>query len=127
MHKNQNMNLHDFKQTGGIIGGIFGALMSFLNAILRLFIFIGKVLKFFVVLFGPSIIKFIILCIIVSLGLCLFGFFGIFMTFLAIVLIYYKLYHRIQEGDMVFARELHKKGSSSTPEQQTPKTVENNL
>ena len=105
-----NMNII---KKGGFVGHTPSALMSVLKVVIGVFKFIGRLLVFIIRTFYPYIIKFLGFCIIASILLTLFGFFGIFFTFCAIFLIYYKLYNKIILGNLKFAAELNKKVGES--------------
>lgn len=110
----ENINLENINQTGGFVQSIPGALLGVLKVVIMVFRFIFKILIFVIRALYPYIIKFLGFCIIVSILLTLFGFFGIFFTFCAIFLIYYKLMKKIKSGNLKFARELNKKATSES-------------
>ena len=110
---NINMN---FSKKGGFVQSMPGALMSVLRAIVNVFKFVFKLIIFIIRTLGPYVIKFLVLCVGISVLLTLFGFFGIFFTFCAIFLIYYKLFKKIKAGNLKFAAELNKKASDQSPQ-----------
>lgn len=88
------------EQKGGFIQFILYGLMKFITIFLQYVLpIIMKIIVFIVRYLGKYIVKLFIFMVISSILLSLFGFFGIFFTFIGIFILYFKLYQKFKAAD----------------------------
>ena len=86
------------KNTKNQIGGVvpLGAMFRVaLEVFVKVFQVIAMIIMWVIRVLGPKLLKFLMFCIVSSIMLCLFGFFGIFFTFIAVIFLYKKLFKKI--------------------------------
>ena len=94
--------MDNFNQTGGFFGFIFAALGQVFKGFMVLIRVIVTIIGYIIRVAGIYILKFFVFCLLSSIALSFFGFFGVIFTFFAIILLYFKIFQRLKQGDNKF-------------------------
>jgi hypothetical protein len=93
--------MDNFNQTGGI-GFITSSMYYVAQGFFLLLKLIVNIITYIIRVAGIYILKFFVFCLVSSIALSFFSFFGVIFTFFAIIILYFKIFQKLRKGDSKF-------------------------
>lgn len=72
------------------------------------------IVTYIIRVFGIYILKFFIFCLVSSIALSFFSFFGVIFTFFAIIILYFKIFQKLRNDDLKFIDAFNKSTQTTT-------------
>ena len=105
--------MKNFNQTGGYSAIVQAAVAfgSFLGWVGKMVV---SIFSYIIRVFGIYIVKFLLFCLVSSIALSFFSFFGVIFTFFAIIILYFKIFQKLRNDDLKFIDAFNKSTQTTT-------------